>query len=212
MVYGGNKKRASHPFITDWNDECPYTGRDAELRHPGGFRRMRIESNIPALFGNGASFSNRPLQANKFHAQFQNADLKMGCPLELIARVDYCQDSLDFATHAMWDVLRNEKSTGYGLPFPIILSDEEEKVLHDVPGAWRTALAALTSMYSLSEVGILYKGPVTTNISAELVSEVYRNAIGSEERRGFATLDFQLYERMAQFDGATIDPEFVLTQ
>lgn len=209
MIKAGDNKLGSHPKIEDWYDS-PVRGMGAELRAPGGFRRIKPGS-FPALVPAPSGFQKRVMTAKAFHDNFSEAALFEGCPIEIVVRADNPPSELPYTATVMYDLFRKELTTGYILPLPIILSNEEDVVLKDYSEKWPEALKAFCQLFGITEVGLLYKSrgeePVE-DISDERPNEVFRSAL-SKHDLGFSTLDPELYERMLPFNGAQLDPEFL---
>jgi hypothetical protein len=213
MIRGGDNKLGSHPKITDWDDGLPVTGQAAELRFPGGIRRIH-PGNQPTLIANGSNFESRNMTARAFHDNFGSAPLYEGCPIEIACRADKADEQLPYTAHVMYDILRSEATAGYALPFPIISSNEEEVVLKDYSEGWTTAMNQFCQLYDIQEIGVLYKmspgsDDIIEDISTDRPKEVYRNALVKGDL-GFSTLDPGLYERMLPFStGEKLDVEFL---
>lgn len=212
MIRGGDTSLGSHPKISDWNEGLPLKGQAAELRFPGGIRRIN-PSNQPALIANGSNFESRNMTARAFHDSFGSAPLYEGCPIEIVCRTDKADEQLPYPAHVMYDIHRNEATAGYELPFPIITSNEEEIVLKDYPENWERALHQFCELHGITEIGVLYKmspgsDEICEGISNERPKEVYRNALVKGDL-GFSTLDPSLYERMLPFSTGKLDVEFL---
>lgn len=212
MVLGGGTNLGSHPKITEWDEGSPMLGQAAELRYPGGIRRI-LQSDQPTLIANGQSFKSRNTTARAFHDNFGSAPLYEGCPIEIVCRTDATQQKVPYPVHVMYDVLRSEATAGYALPFPIITSNEEEVVLAKYPGNWSEAMNQFCELYGIQEIGVLYKmSPGTDDIIEDISTvrpkEVYRNVIVKGDL-GLSTLDPNLYERMLPFSTGTLDVEFL---
>lgn len=211
MVRGGDGKLSSHPEIQDWEDGDPVKGQAAELRLPGGSRRV-VLSNNPTIAANAGNYERRNITAKSFHDSFSNAALMEGCPLEMVCRTDATgYNKLPLLVHAMVDMPRGEVTTGYALPIPIVTSNEEEVVLKDYPQSWTTAVLDMLTLLDITEVGILYKGKdedVTEEFGSFRPSEVYRNVL-SKGDLGFSTLDPAVYERMLPFSTGRFDKDLL---
>ena len=212
MIRGGDNKLGSHPKITDWDEGLPITGQAAELRFPGGIRRIH-PSNQPTLIANGQNFECRNMTAKAFHDNFGSAPLYEGCPIEIVCRTDSAHHKLSCQAHVMYDILRSEATAGYELPFPIITSNEEEIVLKNYDGGWTEAMNQFCELYGIQEIGVLYKmspgsDDIIEDISTDRPKEVYRNALVKGDL-GFSTLDPGLYERMLPFSTGKLDVEFL---
>lgn len=212
MIRGGDNKLGSHPKITDWDEGLPITGQAAELRFPGGIRRIN-PSNQPTLITNGQNFENRNMTARAFHDNFGSAPLYEGWPIEIVCRADLAHHAIPYPAHVMYDILRSEATAGYELPFPIITSNEEEIVLKNYSDNWTEALNQFCELYGIQEIGVLYKispgtDTIIEDISTVRPKEVYRNALVKGDL-GFSTLDPHLYERMLPFSTGKLDVEFL---
>lgn len=209
MIKGGDKKLSSHPLIEEWEDH-PIKGAAAELRFPGGLRRLHSTNN-PTLVANAGNFEKSGVSAKAFHDSFANARLRDGCPIVIACRHDKVEKQMGTQYPAM-DVCRGEALTVFELPFPIITSDEEEVVLKDYSANWMNAIKDYCDMMGVTEIGVLYSADdsdeVTEDISSERPNLVYRNVMNKGDL-GFSTLDPDLYERMLPFASGRFDVDLL---
>lgn len=209
MIKGGDKKLSSHPLIEDWEDS-PIRGAAAELRFPGGLRRLHV-SNTPAIVANAGNFETARVSAKAFHDNFANAQIRNGCPIVIACRHDACEKQVG-AQYPAIDICRGEALTVFELPFPIITSDEEEVVLKDYSVNWTNALKDYCDTMGVTEIGVLYSADdnddVVEDISTERPNLVYRNALNKDDL-GFSTLDPNLYERMLPFASGRFDVDLL---
>lgn len=211
MVAGGNGKVSSHPKISEWDEANPMPGLTGQLLNPGGLRTIK-PGNMPTLISNESSAEKRNIDARKFHADFREASLNKGCPIQVVCRSDRASvKGIPFTANVMYDILRQEATSGYSLPLPIITSNQEKKVLHEYP-EWEEALEAFCAKYEITEIGVLYAAldvdDIDESISNDPPNRVYRNAIVKGDL-GFSTLDPNLYERMLPFATGSLDEAFL---
>lgn len=217
LVKGGDLKLSSHPEIIEWVEGAPIKGPGSELRFPGGVRRIN-PGHSPALYANNAAYDKRGVTAKVFASNYGDCRLYTGaCPLEIVARIDQVRDELPLADkmRVMHDVVRDDcAAVGYALPFPVILSNEEEMLLKDYPSSWTDALERLCHAFGITEVGVRYFAQedveVTDKISDSTPKEVYRSLMSKSEL-GVSLLDPELYERMLPFMSGKLDPEFLFS-
>lgn len=219
MIAAGGNVSKSHPNIMAWEtDRAGVSGKGAELLYPGGIRRLRLGHSLPVIAPfNEADFDEIKSTARLFHGFARHMSLQEA-PLPLALAVpDIKGVKPPGGAAAGWatNVVTGELEIVHKLPFPIITSLLESKVLKDYPEAWQENVLKYLEFYSVDTVYLVRTDsadvPGPTEPYQDRIPIIYRQAIVDGDI-GMATLDVEVYDRMLPFAGEHLDMDMFLSR